>query len=1677
MGVRRAAAGLFVVVAIVLLAAVRAPVPAAAAITTPFATRFEVNTNGSILLRGNTNLTCPTLAANCANARNGSGGAVNNNDFAMVYTDADNDLATFNDSTATIDMPAGSAVLFAGLYWGAESNLPLRNQVLFRTPAGASWTPVTASSLFSSGGNYQGFADVTAQVAAAGNGVYGVANIQAAIGLGRYAGWSLVIAYRNPAEDLRSLRIYDGFGSLTSGNLVIPMTGFETPHAGTVHARIGAVAYEGDRGTSGDSFLVDGQPLSDAANLSNNFFNSTVSDAGAHVGGRDPNYPNLTGLDIDQVDATGLFGHGATATTLTLTTTGDAYYPGVITFTIDLYAPRIVTTMTGTDVNGGDLLPGDEIEYRIGVRNEGSDTADDVVLADAVPLHTTYVPGRLTLQGAPLTDATGDDAGWYAAGSTGWNLGSIPYLGTTYVTFRVRVGVGAPAGHTITNLVNVSYTGRTTSVNVAGQGGATATTVQQPHADRAATLAVSPVFVQRAAAPTALTYTATVTNASGDLEPAAGAELTLPAGVTPGTLPAGCTANGQVVTCALGPLVAGSSASVPIPAVAGAGAATTAVATLRATGSGADGTPGNDTDTATLRVNSAPQAVADVAATPTGTSVAVPVRDNDSDPEDQRTDLRISIVTPPGHGTAVVEADQTVTYTPAAGWAGPDSLTYRVDDQHGGTDLGTATVTTANAPPVALDDSINTPPNTPVTLDVLDNDTDPNGDPLTITAVTQPPVTDGAAAIAGNQVAFTPDPVFAGTTTFTYTIDDGSGGTATATVSVDVANAVPTAADDVLAAPYAPGVPVLVPVLANDRDPNNDLLTITAVGPVTPGTVTAAAVAGGIEVTAPAGFSGPATFGYDISDGHGGTSSAQVTVAVGNAGPSAAAYLESIVFGGTLTLDVIADATDPNNDTLRVAGVSAAAHGTAVRNAGGGITYTPDPAWSGTDSFGYTIDDGNGGTATATITVTVANGVAVARADHATAPGGTPIPIDVLANDDDDPNGQPLLVTIDAAPGDGTATVGADRRITYTPDPGFRGTDTFHYRLDDGAGGVTGATVTVTVVNTPPVARPDAAGTDTGTPVTIAVLTGDSDPNGDPIAVAGSVHGGHGRVIPGPGGTLIYTPDAGFYGTDAFVYTIADPGGLTSSAVVTVTVRNAPPDAVDDWIVVRPQVLTTLSLLANDRDANTGQPLRISSVGAAGKGTLTPAADGTTVTYRSHPGQTGADVFAYVLTDDLGATDTATVTIVLDAPPTARDDAASTSWATAVDIPVLANDSDPEGGTLAVHRLDPPGHGTATLNPDGTVRYLPSVAFAGTDSFWYAIRDPAGNTAGAQVFVVVAGTQPMAVPDERSTPYRKAVTIPVLANDVDPTGTLKITSAGRPAHGTVDFTAAAVTYTPPDGFSGPVRFGYTAADTLGRRVGAEVTVTVGAAPTVPDKAVVGKPGAAVGITPPATDNGGRPVTIRKIGKPAHGTAVLNADGTVTYTPDPGFTGTDTFTYEVVDEDGNVAQASIIVTVRPTSPPVTEPPVTEPPVTEPPVTEPPGTEPPVLNRPPVAADDSAGLAEGDTVVLRPLLNDRDPDGDQLTIVRITGSVSAEPDGTIAYVARETGTDTFGYTVSDGRGGTATATVTVHVAAVTELPVTGQDALALIKAGLLAAVAGGVLIWLGGRSSPASSPTSR
>jgi len=325
----------------------------ALAITTPFTVRYTTNDTGDITFAANTLMTAPASDPAAVDAQNGVGSKVANNDFQMTYVDVDSDPTTFNSSRSDLVMPAGSQVLFAGLYWGARTSgttvnasTALRNTVKFMTPGGA-YQNLTGSLVGTGGNDYQSFKDVTSLVAGAGTGTYTVANVQAQKDKDDlYAGWSLVVAYRAPGEPARNLTVFDGYGSVaktpTSDQTVnIPISGFKAPTTGPVKATLGFVTYEGDLAKTGDTVKFDGKQLSNAANPANDFFNSTISNRGSLVSTKEPNYVNQLGFDADLITADGIIKNGATKATITMTTGGETYYPGVVTSAIELFAPEV----------------------------------------------------------------------------------------------------------------------------------------------------------------------------------------------------------------------------------------------------------------------------------------------------------------------------------------------------------------------------------------------------------------------------------------------------------------------------------------------------------------------------------------------------------------------------------------------------------------------------------------------------------------------------------------------------------------------------------------------------------------------------------------------------------------------------------------------------------------------------------------------------------------------------------------------------------------------------------------------------------------------------------------------------------------------------------------------------------------------------------------------------------------------------------------------------------------------------------------------------------------------------------------------------------------------------------------------------------------------------------------
>ena len=558
----------------------------------------------------------------------------------------------------------------------------------------------------------------------------------------------------------------------------------------------------------------------------------------------------------------------------------------------------------------------------------------------------------------------------------------------------------------------------------------------------------------------------------------------------------------------------------------------------------------------------------------------------------------------------------------------------------------------------------------------------------------------------------------------------------------------------------------------------------------------------------------------------------------------------------------------------------------------------------------------------------------VANTDTATTNEDNAVTISVLANDTD-ADGDTISLTGAANGAHGTVVNNGNGTVTYTPAANYNGADSFTYSISDGHGGTATGTVNVTVnpVNDPPVANTDSATTAANTAVIVNVLANDTDVDGDVLSVTGAANGAHGTVVNNGNGTVTYTPAANYSGADSFTYSISDGHGGTATGTVNITVNpppNVPPVANTDTVTTPEDTGIVVSVLANDTDAN-GDTLTLTGVGAAAHGTVANNGNGT-VTYTPSANYNGADSFTYSISDGHGGTATGTVNVTVSPvndPPVANPDSATTVQNTPVIVNVRANDTDVDGDTITVTGAANGAHGTVVNNGDGTVTYTPASNYTGADSFTYTISDGHGGTASGTVGITVTppvNVAPVANTDTVTTPEDTAAVVAVLANDTDANNdTLTITGVGAAAHGAVVNNGnGTVTYTPSANYNGADSFTYSISDGHGGTATGTVNVTVSPVNDAPvanaDTATTAQDTPiTVNVLGNDTDVDGDALSVTNATNPAHGAAVVNANGTITYTPAAGYTGADSFNYTISDGHGGSAQASVSLTVLAATP--------------------------------------------------------------------------------------------------------------------------------------------------------------
>lgn len=355
----------------------------------------------------------------------------------------------------------------------------------------------------------------------------------------------------------------------------------------------------------------------------------------------------------------------------------------------------------------------------------------------------------------------------------------------------------------------------------------------------------------------------------------------------------------------------------------------------------------------------------------------------------------------------------------------------------------------------------------------------------------------------------------------------------------------------------------------------------------------------------------------------------------------------------TLTQSVGSNDGDPEGGVLRFSMLQGPSHGTLSMATDGLFTYTPSAHYAGTDSFSYTASDGVlSDTATVTLTITPVNDAPVARADRYDTEQGRPVSGNVLLNDTD-VEGTSLSAQLVRSVAQGTLSLSADGRFTYTPRAGFAGSDSFTYRASDGSATSAATTVTLMVanVNDAPVARADAFVLTEDARRTGNVLANDSDPDGDALVARLLAGPAHGSLTLAADGSFSYVPTPDYFGADSFEYEASD-GRLSHLATVSLEIQAAAdaPQARADKVLTQQGQSVSGQVLANDADADGGALQARLASGTLRGGEVALQPDGQ-FTYTPAPGFVGQDQFSYRAVDASGlASAAALVTVQVDAP-------------------------------------------------------------------------------------------------------------------------------------------------------------------------------------------------------------------------------------------------------------------------------------------------------------------------------------------------------------------------------------------------------------------------------------------
>jgi len=742
-----------------------------------------------------------------------------------------------------------------------------------------------------------------------------------------------------------------------------------------------------------------------------------------------------------------------------------------------------------------------------------------------------------------------------------------------------------------------------------------------------------------------------------------------------------------------------------------------------------------------------------------------------------------------------------------------------------------------NVPPLAINDSYSGVEDYAFFIfepGVLTNDTD--FDPDFLIAVLESNPANGSLILNPNgSFQYTPDADFNGLDSFTYRANDGLANSNIATVSINVAPLNDTPVADPQSIITAEDTSISITLTGSDED--GDPLTYEVVDQPAFGTLSG--VAPDLNYTPDLNYFGPDSFTFVVNDGDDNSSPAEVTITIDPVNDAPVAYPQEVTTPEDLPLSITLTGFDVEGTTLDYSVISLPLYGILAGTAPE-LQYSPDENFNGSDSFTFTVEDGEfeSQPALVSISITAVNDAPVALADTYNVAKNadlTILPIQgVLINDDDVDGDSITAELVSSVPvGEGSLTLYPDGSFQYQPPLDWVGVTSFSYEASDGVSYSNTAYVSILVQ-------------ETNTAPTGLELDDQTIPENQPI---GTMVGAF-STQDTPGDTFTYTlvssesyPDNAHFTItgnklrSAIVFNYEDPdhqnleimvrttdqGGLWFERTFTITVID-----LNDAPIAHSQTQTSLedthlvlTLTGEDPD---GDPLTF-LVALPAHGTLSGSAPD--LDYTPHENYNGTDQFSFNVSDGSLISNTATVTIDLtpvnDA-PVAQPQSVSTPEDTPKPITLVGFDVDEDPLTYLIET--DPGHGSLTGDiPD--LIYLPAENYYGVDSFSFKVFDDQLYSEIVTVNISIAPVNDLPVADPQSVTTQEdiALDITLTGSDVE-SSVLTFTITVDPDHGEITGSAPNLTYSPDPDYFGLDSFSFVVHDGSEYSLPADINIDI-----------------------------------------------------------------------------------------------------------------------------------------------------------------------------------------------------------------------------------------------------------